>query len=394
MEILDLIKVFGEHFDYEEYSLVCSDEEKLIVRALVEKDGRVTKFDYLIYYLETGIRGRINENELSSQDDFYNEIMIGDKLYVVSYEGERTLVTKLGLKDPQMECIYENKLDAHIYVLDEDHLVLLEDRSEMVDDYDEEKDREGDYIFSTLVDLKEGKEYEFRDKKFRLGLNNLEILEMQGRKNLMIEENYYELWDLEDYYLQGFKRSDFVREGYKESINLVDLKSFVESIKFGQEIPYKVLFATEYNENIRYFGKDEANIYMTNKNFDTKLEDIIKCSLENFECEIIGNVDYKGYDEYTDVHYDLDNKKIYYFNDEKLTHLYPSGKTYSILKMDGYRDDILGVVDENMVFQGFYENEDGKGYFDYIRFMNRETSSIYKNVSGKIIGNTLILSSD
>lgn len=394
---MNIVDLSAYDFKFIEWNM-----KKFIYRDIIDKRGDYSYVSYYIYDIEKKQSTLINEEPIVGLDDWYSETIVLDKLYVEKHERDSsgevfTSLLEISLDDFKVKEKFHMKIDGHIYILNSKYIIIMEDISESVLDFSEEKDIEGAYIKATLIDLEEMKEYEISSKKIRLGLSSMEVFTANNIEYLLLEESYYDLWDLEYYYNEGFTRENFIREGYKESLNIIEIEKLVSNIKNKEEIEFKVIHSTEYNENTRYFGMDNENIYFTSKNFDSHLEDIYKINKKDFNVEKIKTIDYLDFPEYTDVSYDILNQEIYYENEDEnsieITRLYDKFTQYRFGTMEGYRDGLLGIRGEYIILQGWYEDINGDNYMDYVRVINMKDNYMlmYENKIGEIIGGNLIL---
>lgn len=113
-------------------------------------------------------------------------------------------------------------------------------------------------------------------------------------------------YEKEDIYYKRVTKEDlYIKESYNESLNVMSLEGFVESIKnSGDNIPFIEVCNKELDGWTRYFGMDDKSIYFRTKDFKSGTESYYMVDKSNFIKEKIESIDLKPYEGNWDIYED------------------------------------------------------------------------------------------
>ncbi|MBC2581684.1 hypothetical protein [Clostridium sp. DJ247] len=193
-------------------------------------------------------------------------------------------------------------------------------------------------------------------------------------------------WELEYLFDEGIKKEDFYRDGYRESINIISLDRFVESVKNGcKVIPFNEIYKTELTAWTRYFGMDDENIYYRVKNFESKVQDIYsihKKTLKKWLVKSIKiNVDNDSYNYYS-IWHNIKNRNIYERkildgNKKIVKEIYNNNIS---LILDDKNEELDEIIGDYIVTSFWTEDDNGDNYKTFVKIRNIKngTTDIYE----------------
>jgi len=391
-------------FEYEIDKIISFEDDELIFGNTEDENGIYKRYFYKYNPKNKNIQ-KINKIGIDTcESALYNSQIYHDYIYTNSYimnhDRIETYIYRISLIDGEIEKLYFIEKELSVILLSQGY-ALLEGTNFCVDEEhsDSQKDTEGDYEYAILYDLKNKTEYEIKDLRVVWGIRDYFIpYTIDGDIYIVFEEAYMEDWELEQLYKEGVKKDDFYKNSYIESINIISLNNFAESVKKGCDtIPFYQVHKTELNAWTRYFGMDEEKIYYRVKDFISKVQDIYSIDKRTFKKCLIKSIQMDNIEAtcswYT-VNYDIDNRRIYEINIEdddnvKVKEIFNEDFMF---KFKGSNEGVMGLIDNFFVTSFWTEDENGDNYKNFvkIRNINNGSENVYEG-SCSIIKNNLIL---
>ncbi|MGH4120925.1 hypothetical protein [Clostridium sp.] len=369
------------------------------------------KEDYKRYFYKYNMKNkhfcRINKIGIDTYADvYYNNYILNNCIYTnsykVKYNGTETFMSKVNLIDGKIDKIYSIEKDVtFIFIFISERYLLLNSSNCNIDEehFDVKKDIQGEYDYAILCDLKEKKEYEIKDKRVVLGTRDYFISYIVDSKiYIVFEEAYMEDYELEDMFKERIKKEDFYKSGYRESINVIPLDKFVESVQEGCEIiPFNQIHKTEITSWTRYFGMDEKNIYYRVKDFESKIQYIYSINKKTLEKQLLKSIQMDNSElsflNYS-IWYDKDNRKIYETkviddNTKEVKEIMHEDFTF---KYDGIKEEFEGLIENHLITSYWIEEDNGYDYKNFVKVQDTKSGTIdtYEGVC-TIIKDNIIL---
>lgn len=307
-------------------------------------------------------------------------------------------IFKLDMNTNKIDKISELKVNEEYHTgisfLGENYLILYVDESDVDNvNYDEQKDIQGGYESAYLYDIYTGEKYEILDKRIVWGVRDyLEYYRCNGEELLMFEEAYMDDWEQEQLFHENLCKTDYYRESYRESINIINLNEFVEEIKAGKAtLSFHQVGKTEVDGWTRYFGMDENNIYYRSNNFKTNIETIWSVDKSTLQQDKSGEIDFNKLKN-KKIRYDIEKQKIY---SEEFggNQIHIRGIYNSDLKIGFEKaiDDFDQIIDNKYLFTYYWEEDDQDNYYDYMAIKNLISSEVKLYQGVGYIGKDLVI---
>ena len=394
MNLIDL-----RRFEFQLDKIIYFNDSEFIFQNIELEEGIYKRYFY-IYSLVNKCIKRINKTGIeTSEFVIYNNCILNNYIYTNSYkanaEDKETSIYRINLTDGGIDKLYSIKKDICINILS-DRYILFSGNNYEIDEYhnDIQKELQGEYDYAILCDSKDRKEYEIADKRVVLGIRDYFIpYTVDEKRYIVFEEAYMEDWELEDMFKKKIAKEKFDMNSYRESINIISLDRFVESVKNQCEvIPFYEVHKTEYTAWTRYFGMDDENIYYRVKDFKTKIEKIYSISKKSFSKRLLKAVkmDYEGFN----IHHDIMNKKIYLTkvsdnNSAVVSEIYNNNFK---ITLDDENESLDGIVDDYVITSFWIEDNNGDNYKTFVKIKNikNESLNIYQGIC-VIINDNLVL---
>lgn len=250
-------------------------EDSEIIFSNTEYEKGVYKRYFYKYNVSNKDIHKINKNGIDTCEDvYYNSYILNDYIYTNSCKVQdndtEIFMCRVNIIDGKTDKLYSTEKYVSFIFISERYLLLRGSNYEINEEYsDAQKNVEGEYEYAILCDLKDKKEYEIKDKRVVLGIRDYFIsYTVDNNRYIVFEEAYMEDWEIEEIFEEGIKKEDFYINSYRESINVISLDKFVESVQEGCKIiPFNQIHKTELTSWTRYFGMDDQNIYYRVKDF-------------------------------------------------------------------------------------------------------------------------------
>ncbi|GKX66661.1 hypothetical protein [Inconstantimicrobium mannanitabidum] len=383
MDLIDLRK-----FDFDMFEVVSENDSELIFQGIELENGIYKSYVYIYYFTNKCVE-RINKVGIETAEcGLHDNCILNNYLYTcltkANSEGKEMYIYRISLTDGGIENLYCITKNAFVNILS-DRYVLVNGNDYKIDKEhsDLEKELKGEYDYAILCDLEGKKEYKINDIRIASGIRDYFIpYSVDGSRYVVFEEAYMYDVELQEIFEKGIGKEDFYRNGYRESINIISLSKFAESVKSGcNVIPFKEIHKTELNAWTRYFGMDDENIYYRVMNFETKIEQIFLVDKRNFEKRILKSVksdtDSSSYSYYNLCH-NIKNKEIYEIivvnkNKYIIKGIYKN--SYNIV-LDDVRESFQGVVGDYIITEFWTEDDNGDNYKDFVKIKNTKDNSV------------------
>lgn len=382
MKLIDL-----RGFHYEINKIVSFDNNELIFGNTEFEEGVYKRYFYK-YAIDSSSPTKINSKGINTCENArYNTYKTRDYIYTNAYEVKQkevvTSIYRINLLDGITEKLYSISKDVEVIIIDSQYVIFRGTDYEIDEEHlDVEKDINGEYDYAILCDLKDVIEYPIKDRRVILGIRDHFIpYEIDNKTYIVLEEAYMEDWELEEAFDKGIKKEDFCREGYRDSINIISVDQFAQSIKSElTTIEFSQISKTELSAWARYFGMDDKNIYFRVKDFETKVEEIYRIDKRTLEKQLISsmlwkkeNIEYYSYD----IWYDIKNRKIYEIKsidgkEKEIKELFDGDFIY---RLDNISEDFGGVIGEHIITWFWTEDEDGENYREFVRIRHTYNES-------------------
>lgn len=379
MNLIDL-----REFEFERDKIILFNENEFIFGDTKCEEGICKRYFYK-YNMKNKHIYKINEEGIeTSEYASYNSCILNDYIYTDSYKVQNshveTLIYRISLIDGKIDKLYSISRDAGVIILSEEYALLIGCDYGIDEEHsDVQKDIKGEYDYAILCDLKYKREYGVKDKRVILGIRDYFIPYTVDRvRCIVFEEAYMEDWELEDEFEEGSKKEDFYRNGYRESINIISLEKFVESIKNGYEmIPFSQIHKTELTAWTRYFGMDDGNIYYRTKDFINKIEYIYSIDKRTLEKKLLKSVNMHN-SQTTDIWHDITNRKIYekkIINDsiKQIKEIYDGDFIFEYSELKEEFNDLVG---EYVLTSFWTEDDNGDNYKYFTKIRNIKSGMI------------------
>jgi len=368
--------------------IILIEDSELIFNTTEYEIGMYKRYFYK-YNMNNEHCYRINKKGIDTCEEcYYNNYILNDYIYTNSYkvqnnETER-FMCRVNLINGETDKIYSTKKDVDFTSINERYL-LLKGSNYNIDEkhIDALKDIQGEYDYAVLCDLLDKKEYEIKDKRVVLGIRDYFISYTLGNNSYIVfEEAYMDDWELEEMFKEGIKKEDFYRNGYRESINVISLDKFVESLQDGCEIiPFNQINKTELTAWTRYFGMDDENIYYRVKDFESKVQSIYSINKKTLEKQLLKSIymDNIGllFMDYS-LWYDKTNRKIYETKviDDSTKEVKEIMDEDFTFKYKGIKENFEGLIKDCFITSYWVEDDIGDDYKNFVKIRNIKTGTI------------------
>lgn len=398
MNIIDL----REYADDSSRIVSCTDKKILFMKNEEDEEG----FDRVLYSCSSGTLHRINESRMPScEGDNYTFFYDGENVLTYTFEEmekkDICAVYRINVSSGYVEklCSFTLKKDEifRIKFINKRYFIAYGNTSRIDKDHTNmDSEISGEYEYAFLYDIDEDEKYDINDKRIIFSKSdNLFTYDTNSGERLFFEEYYLEDYKQEEMFKDKQKRSESFRNSYRESVNVIDLESFAESIKNGESnVPFTTIYKTEISGSTRYFGQDENNIYFRTKDFNINVETIYSVDKFSLQRKIIKELNENGmkFSKESTMWHDTENMKIY--------HIKIKGNTVFVKEILGNlldinyeirKGDFLGYIDNQYLITENYDINDGDVEMNIeVTDMKTITSEKFKG-SCEIYNNKLIL---
>lgn len=394
MEIIDIRKYCEENFEL----ITVYDNKIYYCKADNLHNNYIV--DFYCYDIKEMREHKITNKSLNTPEFYNKRVYRCDNCILFSIvNNDNVEIFKLDLNTNKIQKISTVKVNEEFFsgisFLGENYFILHVNESDVDNEnYDAKKDIQGGYESAYLYDIYTGEKYEILDKRIVWGVRDyLEYYKYNEEEFLMFEEAYIEDWEQEELYYKNLEKTDYYRESYRESINIIKLNDFVQEIKNGNAmLAFHQVSKTEVNGWTRYFGMDENNIYYRWKNFKTNIETIWSVDKNSLKQKKLGDIDF---DELKDkeIRYDMENQKIYseysIENQIQVSGVYNGDTEIQFPRSIG---DFDTIVNDEYLFTYYWEEDEEDNYYDYMVIKNliSEEEKLYQGVC-RIIDNLVVI---
>lgn len=399
---MNLIDLRGFKFQRDKLMLF---QENQIIFSSIESEQEGNKLYFCWFEIETKNIYKINTIGIDiCKNSLYTTCILGNYIYISSYReqggDEGTVLHRLNIGTGQVEELYCIKKHVKVIFLDQRYALFNGSKFETDEKHwDLKKEINGEYNYAILCDFIEKKEYLINDKRIILGLRDHFIpYDISGTRYIVFEESYMEDWELETMFRKNVKKEDFYRNGYRESINIISLYGFVESVIQGyQEIPFKQIYKTELTGWTRYFGMDRHNIYYRVKDFENNIEWIYSFNKQTLESKLLKSIQIDNKEHlYSDksimsMYYDLEDRKIYKIDHSKkrIKEILDESLEYSYNRN---RESFEGVIGDCCITSFWKEDDQRNDYRVFVKIKNikNKITDIYEGVCMVVKDNVVL----
>lgn len=399
MNFIDLRK-----FEFETDKIISFNDSEFIFGNTEQEEGIYVRYFY-IYNMKNNVLHKINKIGIeTSECAYYDSNIINKYIYTNAYkvhgEDTETSIYRINIINGQVDKLYSIDGDLGIIILSDRYVLLRGSNYEIDEEHsDVQKDIRGEYEYAILCDIKDKKEYEINDKRVVLGIRDYFIPYIVDEDSYIVfEEAYMEDWELEYMFEDGIKKEKFYMDSYRESINIISIDKFAESVKNGcKVIPFNEIHKTELTSWTRYFGMDNENIYYRVKNFESKIQEIYSINKKTLKKRLVKSIKIDGNNEsysYYRIWHDIENRNIYEkkivdSNKKIIKEIY--NKNSSII-LDDKNEELDGVIDEYIITSFWTEDDNGDNYKNFLKIKNIKDGNIdiYEGIC-RIIKDNVIL---
>lgn len=401
MNLIDLRK-----FEFENDKIISFNDNEFIFGNTEQEDGRYIRYFY-IYNMKNNDIQKINKTgietcECASYCNYSNSInnYMYTSAYKVNGDNTETYIYKINIISGRVDKLYSKDGDLGVIILSDRYVLFRGSNYEIDKEHcDVQKEIQGEYEYVILCDIEEKREYKINDKRVVLGIRDYFIpYIVEGDGYIVFEEAYMEDWELEYMFEDGIKKEEFNMESYRESINIISIDKFAESVKNGcKVIPFNEIHKTELTSWTRYFGMDDENVYYRVKDFESKIQEIYSINKKTFNKRLVKSIkmDYnKDNYSYYRIYHDIKNMHIYekkVLEDSKkiVNEIY--NENISIV-LDYKNEDLDGVIGEYIITSFWTEDDNGDNYKDYVKIKNIRNGNIeiYDGINTIIEDNVIL----
>lgn len=398
MNIIDL----REYADDSSRIVSCTDKKILFMKN--EEDGE--GFGRVLYSCSNGTLHRINESRMPScEGDNYTFFYDGENVLTYTFEEmekkDICAVYRINVSSGYVEklCSFTLKKDEifRIKFINKRYFIAYGNTSHIDKDHTNmDSEISGEYEYAFLYDIDEDEKYDINDKRIIFSKSdNLFTYDTNSGEILFFEEYYLEDYKQEEMFKDKQKRSESFRSSYRESVNVIDLESFAESIKNGESnVPFTPIYKTEISGSTRYFGQDENNIYFRTKDFNINVETIYSVDKFSLQRKSVKELNENGmkFSKESTMWHDTENMKIYHIKIKGNTVFVKEILCNSLdINYEIRKGDFLGYIDNQYLITENYDINDGdvEMYIE-VTDMKTNTSEKFKG-SCEIYNNKLIL---
>ena len=399
MNFIDLRK-----FEFETDKIISFNDSEFIFGNTEQEEGIYVRYFY-IYNMKNNVLDKINKIGIeTSECAYYDSNIIKKNIYTNVYkvhgETTETSIYRINIINGQVDKLYSIHGDLGIIILSDRYVILRGSNYEIDEEHsDVQKDIRGEYEYAILCDIKDKKEYEINDKRVVLGIRDYFITYIVDEDSYIVfEEAYMEDWELEYMFEDGIKKEKFYMDSYRESINIISIDKFVESVKNGcKVIPFNEIHKTELTSWTRYFGMDNENIYYRVKNFESKIQEIYSINKKTLDKRLVKSIKIDGKNEsysYYRIWHDIENRNIYEKkivdgNKKIIKEIY--NKNSSII-LDDKNEELDGIIDEYIITSFWTEDDNGDNYKNFLKIKNIKDGNIdiYEGICTIIKDNVIL----
>ncbi|MCO7126988.1 hypothetical protein NIE88_14555 [Sporolactobacillus shoreicorticis] len=303
----------------------------------------------------------------------YSYLLDGDRLLTDVSEPNKTSIYSLNVTNGAVKQLICMQREVNVTILDGHYALLTEDLEPDDENFDVHKEICGDYQSCSLLDLKYQREYPVNDAKLRLGFRDYLVpFHVENKIHLLFEEAYMDDYELEDAFNKGIKKEDFFNHGYRESINIITLEKFVEAVKTGQQLPFKILHQSEWSGNTRYVGMNETHIFYRVHNFGDDTVSIFSADKRDFEPAQIRTFTLRK--DWDRLNGDVENCLVYQekFDETEenaeIVQLFPSRQSCQFAAVA--HESFIIQIGSAIYTRYWSENEDGANYQEFVRIID------------------------
>ena len=399
MNLIDL-----REFNFSTHKIISFDDSGFIF-SNTEFEKEVYKRFFYKYNMDNKNIHKINEKGIDTCENiFYYTYILNDYIYTNSYSVQDNIIEnfmcRVNLINGETDKIYSTKKDVTFIFINDRYLLLNGSHYEIDEEHsDARRYIQGKYDYTILCDLLDKKEYEIKDKRVILGIRDYFIsYTIDDNNYIVFEEAYMDDYELEESFKEGSVKEAFYKNGYRESINVISLDKFIESVKEGCEtIPFTQIHKTELTSWTRYFGMDNKNIYYRVKNFKNKVQSIYSINKKTLEKRLLKSIQmYNSEFSFLNysVWYDNENRKIYETKviDNNTKEIKEIMNEDFIFKYKGIKEDFEGLIHNYFITSYWIEDNYGDNYKNFVKIRNIKngTINIYEGVC-TIIKDNIIL---
>lgn len=369
-----------------------------------EEDGE--GFGRVLYSCSNGTLHRINESRMPScEGDNYSFFYDGENVLTYTFEEmekkDICAVYRINVNSGYVEklCSFTLKKDEifRIKFINKRYFIAYGNTSPIDKDHTNmDSEISGEYEYAFLYDIDEDEKYDINDKRIIFSKSdNLFTYDTNSGERLFFEEYYLEDYKQEEMFKDKQKRSESFRSSYRESVNVIDLESFAESIKNGESnVPFTPIYKTEISGSTRYFGQDENNIYFRTKDFNINVETIYSVDKFSLQRKSVKELNENGmkFSKESTMWHDIENMKIYHIKIKGNTVFVKEILCNSLdINYEIRKGDFLGYIDNQYLITENYDINDGDVEMNIeVTDMKTNTSEKFKG-SCEIYNNKLIL---
>lgn len=402
MNLIDL-----REFKFEKDKIILFKDGQIIFSNTEYEKSTYKRYFYR-FDIETKQTYRVNKIGIDvCKKGFYNTCILDNYIYTNSYtikgDNIETTLYKVSITTGGVEKLYSVEKDVKVIFLSNRYALLSGSKFEMDKEHcDLKKDMDGEYNYSILCDFIENTEYKIHDTRITLGIRDHFIpYDVDGKRYIVFEESYMEDWELETMYKEKIAKSEFLRNSYKESLNIISLDRFVKAIvEDTEEIPFDVIYKTELTSWVRYFGMDDENIYYRVKDFKTKIEHIYSVNKRTLESQLLKNINIDKVEtlypnnSISSILYNIENRKIYkiYKTNHSTKYVKEVLDECFEFSYNGSRESFEGLVDNYFITSFWNKDKFGNQYKVFVKMRNirHRATDIYEGIC-VIINNNIIL---
>lgn len=384
------MKVIKNNLDsnYETKTIVKLDNDNILFVQSINNNVHLYKQN-----IKTKEVTKINQTIIECSDYLYPQIkVVGSKILIEieSIDSENKGIYIINLENKEEKLCYKTDKQGNVIFLNDRYALLLGQEEFDEEEFDFEKDKNGEYNYAYLIDIIENKEYEVHDVKIKRGIRyGLPMYTKNNNTYLIVEEVHMEDYEAEEIYHSLKNHKDF-EDADNQSINIISLEKLIKNIKDNkQNLDYEIICKNNYNTCINYFGQKEDDFFYRTKNFDTNEETIYKVNKENLEISIVNNfnLNRKYKEEDSHIHYDKYNQIVFIENKELKKVEYKESEGIPL-------HEILGISKEELCEEvDCIEIEEYETVSSQIEILNKNISIKSKNnceIPDTIIENNLI----
>lgn len=229
MKIIDIRKYCKEDFD-----LITVYNNKIYYCKADKADNKYI-VDFYYYDIKEKIEHKITDTSIKTREFYNKRVYRCDNYILFSIANKQDVqIFKLDMNTNKTREIGMFKVSEEHYsgitFLGEKYFILHVNELEVGNEnYDAKKDIQGRYQSAYLYDINTCEKDEILDKRIVWGVRDyLEYYKFNGEEFLMFEEAYMEDWEQEELYYKNLEKTDYYRESYRESINIIKLNEFVQ----------------------------------------------------------------------------------------------------------------------------------------------------------------------